>query len=331
MKDMRFVVLFFTWSFSFVVCAQEEEGVMQKKFTQALSNRLAKARVFHFEYMNLSQRSFDMKTLGSTLGEAKIRNQYGFSANINLPVLVKKKYRVTYSLETVYQNFNVDPQAIEPNISEVSMETRYLVSSLSYTHFSRMFEKPAIFSGTVMVDGSFRGLERMKGLVTGSIVVSASATKSFTLGLAVVLDQTAALPVFPLVTYTKAFVGENWRIDALLPSKVVVQRRLGEKSRLSIGSELDVDNFYLRDIGLEGSPDVFEFRETRLKSGLWYEHLIGNRFVFTSKMGVISTVQAMLVEKGERFNQDNAVMEFEPKPSFYFNLGVSFNPFGFKK
>jgi len=55
-----------------------------------------------------------------------------------------------------------------------------------------------------------------------------------------------------------------------------------------------------------------------------YEHAIGD-FVVTGKTGIKMTPSGRLFRKEDSFN--DAVFETKPDPTFYFNVGVSFNPF----
>ncbi len=62
---------------------------------------------------------------------------------------------------------------------------------------------------------------------------------------------------------------------------------------------------------------------------LFTKHAIGD-FIITGKTGIkLTPFSGRLFRKEDNFN--DAVFEITPDPVFYFNVGVSFNPFTFLK
>jgi hypothetical protein len=95
---------------------------------------------------------------------------------------------------------------------------------------------------------------------------------------------------------------------------------------LSLGIELNRSSIYLYN--LDGTSQRYEYRQLDINSGLIYEHALGN-FVITGKTGMKYTPAGRLFRKEDSFN--DPVFETKPDPAFYFNLGISFNPFTFLK
>jgi len=94
-----------------------------------------------------------------------------------------------------------------------------------------------------------------------------------------------------------------------------------------LGSNLDGAQFYLYN--LDGSKQTYEYRQLDINSGLVYEQGIGKYFVLTAKTGLKMIASGRILRKQDTFK--NYIFEFKPDPTFYFNIGVSFNPFSILK
>lgn len=120
---------------------------------------------------------------------------------------------------------------------------------------------------------------------------------------------------------------ERWRFDMVLPVRIMMQTQLRKTGRLSIGTELESSNLYFKSDELLNTTRSYEFRELQLKTGITYEYLINRSFVITAKAGLMNIAQSRISEKGEKFNKDKYLVDFDPDALGYFNLGVSLNPF----
>ncbi len=75
---------------------------------------------------------------------------------------------------------------------------------------------------------------------------------------------------------------------------------------------------------INGTSQRYEYRQLDINSGSIYEHAVGN-FLVTVKTGMKLTPSGRLFRKEDSYK--DAVFETSPDPTFYFNIGVSFNPF----
>jgi hypothetical protein len=62
-----------------------------------------------------------------------------------------------------------------------------------------------------------------------------------------------------------------------------------------------------------------------IKSGLTYEHLIAKYFVLTAKTGLKLTPSGRIFKKEGSYGSPD--FQTKPDPAFYFNVGLSLNPF----
>ena len=301
--------------------AQDTLSVTPVSFSKSLAEKFSETRILNVEYGNFGPYDFKSKLLGQELGQERLEVQQNVKTNINIPVLQKQKWRFTVSQFYHFQNASVE------NYEQGDEKLHYFKSALSLTYFSSLFKKPVIYNASVLGDASSEHFGRLQGLVSAIMVLKRSKKESLNIGLLGRLDPTAQIPAFPIVTYTRSIFNNAWRLDVVLPSRLMLQTRLTQNGRLSIGSEFETSNFYIYTGGLVDNANDFEFRQFGVKSGLVYVHLIKDKIVLTGRLGVMNVFQSGMTVKGETFKEDNFVMEFEPKPSGYFSLGISFNPF----
>lgn len=303
------------------VQAQDSLSLTPDSFSKILAEKLSQTRILDIEYGSLSGFGFDAKYIGQNLGERRVELKQNIRANINIPLLQRKKWRLTFSQLYHFQNSRIENSDREDN------QFNYFKSAVSFTYFSSLFKKPIIYNASLIADADEEKFGRLQGLVTALVVLKRDAKQNLNVGLAGVVDPTSQIPVLPIVTYTRNIFNDKWRLDAVLPSRVMLQTQLVKNGRLSLGTQLETSNFYIHTSELVDYAYDFEIRQTGLKSGLIYEQLINNKIVLTGKGGYMNVFRSGIAEKGEVFKKNNFIIEFDQKGAFYFNLGISFNPF----
>lgn len=288
------------------------------------ADKLAIVRPLNMEFSKVSPYNFSSKTPNASfpqgrvqrLTQAKISANYNFIKTKTWLLGATAQYRYTQADASMTNPFSAGPAVVNENY-------HYLASSVNFTYFSTLFKKRAIYSSSLIVDGSDQHLERIKGLLTGVIVMKATPKTKMTLGLALYLDPSIGLPVIPVFTYEHKF-NNGLIADITLPKSVYLRKYVFNAGRISLGAELDRPSFYL--YGIDGTNQRYEYRQLDINSGLLYEHALGN-FVLTAKTGLKYTPAGRLFKKEDSFN--DPVFETKPETAFYFNLGISFNPFTF--
>ena len=157
-------------------------------------------------------------------------------------------------------------------------------------------------------------------MLTASLVLKATADTKMTVGLAMIIDPSSQVPAMPIFTYEHRF-NNGWVADIILPKKVVMRKDVFKNGRLSLGTEMDGTNFYLYPDGKR-----YEFRQLEINSGAMYEHKLGNNLIGTLKAGLRATPSSRIFAKEDSFK--DYIFDMNAKPSFYFNVGISYNPFG---
>ncbi|MBM7420767.1 MULTISPECIES: hypothetical protein [Chryseobacterium] len=303
-----------------IVSAQKRDSIPHK-VVAFVTDKFPQARDLNVEFTQVTPYKFSPELYGSDLPENKIKSFQQVKANANVYFIKNRKWMLSGSLNYRFTSVNS-----ENNINIFSDEDtnkgnfHYHSEAVNVTYFSKLFNKIAVYSATVSTDGSDQHFERIRGMVTGSLVLKANAKTKMTLGVAVLIDPSTPIPALPIFTYEHKF-DNGWVADIILPKKVLVRKDIFSNGRISFGTEMDTTSFYLYPSG-----KTYEFRQLEINSGAIYEHHLGGNFIGTFKTGLRATPNSRIFEKKE--SQKNYIFESNSKPSFYFNVGLSYNPFG---
>ncbi len=300
--------------------AQKKDSIPQK-IVAFVTDKFPQTRDLNVEITQVTPYELTPELHGINLPENKVKNFQQVKANANIYLIKNRKWMLSTSVNykfTLMETENELP--VFPNANNNTYNFHYHSESLSITHFSTLFNKIAVYSATTSVDGSDQHFERFRGMLTGSLVLKANATTKMTVGLAVLIDPTVQIPVLPTFTYEHTFKN-GWVADILLPKKILLRKNVFKNGRFSFGTELDTTNFYLYP-----TDKRYEYRQVEINSGTIYEHKLGDNFIGTLKTGLRATTSSRIFKKTASFN--DFIFEAKSKPAFYFNIGISYNPFG---
>lgn len=293
-----------------------------KKFTSFKADKFAVTRPLNIEFTYTAPYNFNSESNGKILPENRIKRfqQAKISASINL--LQSKKWLLNTTLGFRY--ISTEAQIVQPDKEkDIATDFQYLFSSLNLTYFSSLFGKRIIYNSSVIVDGSNKSLERVRGIFTGTMVLKANQRTKMTAGLLVSIDPGGQTPLLPVFSYEHKF-NNGLIADLVLPRSLYLRKMVfNSHGRISLGSELDRTSFYLYNI--DGTNQKYEYRQLDINSGLTYEHAIGKYFMLTAKSGAKYTPSGRIFKKQESFA--DPVYKITPETTFYFNIGISFNPF----
>ena len=109
-----------------------------------------------------------------------------------------------------------------------------------------------------------------------------------------------------------------------MPQRLLFRRELLENGRISFGTELNSESFYL-NLSTSNLKEIYELNQLELKSGITYEYHITSQINSFFKAGVNNVLSSRLTERGERTNR--YVYDQKTDPQMYFRFGISYNPF----
>lgn len=298
------------------IIAQKKDSIPQK-VVAFVTDKFPQTRDLNIEFTQLTPYKFSPELYDADLPENKIKNYQQVKANANIYFIKNRKWMLSTSLN--YRFTHLESENEMPLFNN-EQNFHYHSEALSLTRFSKLFNKIAIYSATASVDGSEQHFERIRGMLTASLVLKATADTKMTVGIAVIIDPSSQVPAMPIFTYEHRF-NNGWVADVILPKKVVMRKDVFKNGRLSLGTEMDGTNFYLYPDGKR-----YEFRQLEINSGAMYEHKLGNNLIGTLKAGLRATPSSRIFAKEDSFN--DYIFDMNAKPSFYFNVGISYNPFG---
>jgi len=303
-----------------IVSAQKKDSIPQK-VVAFVTDKFPQARDLNVEFVQVTPYKLSPELYGADLPENKVRNFQQVKANANIYFIKNRKWMFSTSLNYRFTHMETENDIkIFPDENMNKENFHYHSESLSLTRFSKLFNKMAIYSATASVDGSEKHFERFRGMLTASLLLKANATTKMTLGVAVFIDNSSQIPALPIFTLEHKFQN-GWTADVLLPRKIMVRKNVLKNGRISLGTEMDNTTFYLYPTGKK-----YEFRQLEINSGVVYEHKLGNNIIGTVKTGLRATPSSRIFDKNDR--PDDFIFEANAKPSFYFNVGISYNPFG---
>ena len=328
-RIVLFTITFFT---ALIVSAQEQEGQFQEEAAKKIRAEFPRARVLNFEYGSSFSRDFDSRLFDEDFQTGKIKDQKTFRASANIPLYKTQKWSLTGSADYVFNEFEFSELR---NISSQNTYNQNKIAdfhkfsgALSSTYFSVLFKKPVIYNASLIVDGNDKGAQRLKGFLGASLIMKRTARTTITLGAIAFIDPTSQIPFFPTFTYNHQFKNSEWEVDFILPQRLLLRRPLGQNGRLSIGSTFGSNGFYV-NVNAPDFPDVFEYSQLEINSGLIYEHKLTHNIILTAKGGLTNFISSRLTEKGQP-NKDY-IYRNEQGATGYFNAGVSFDPFTKKR
>ena len=294
-----------------------------KRAVAYAADKFAIARPLNIEFTHVAPYNYTAKLGGKSLPQSKVTNfsQVKVSANVNF---IKRK---TWMLGATlgYRYTAAEADVIIPatgGIKTTDNGFHYHFTSLNFAYFSTLFNKRTIYTSSILVDGSDKHFERVKGVLTGTMVLKANQRTKMMVGIIVSIDPSAQSPFIPTFTYEHKF-NNGIVADIILPRSIYFRKYMSASGRLSFGTEMDRTSFYLYDI--DGTSQKYEYRQMDINSGLVYEQVIAKYFMVTAKTGMKLTPSGRIFKKEDSFG--SPVFETSPDPAVYFNIGLSFNPF----
>lgn len=305
----------------------QEKGM--KDFAKVVTDKFPTTRTFDIQYEQLGPSNFDSKLLGNEYESGRLESHNRLKVAFNMPFYVSdsKRFVLTSSLRYKYETYNFGEIYNKPSdilYTRNQQDFHYLAAAVSATYMSTLFKKPIIYIATATVDGNQKSVQRLKGFVTANMVLKRTENTTITIGALVMLDPSSIIPMTPLFSYNHKFENSKWDIDFILPQRLLLRRQLLENGRISFGTELNAENFYL-DLNTADLKGTYELNQLELKSGITYEYRITPKVNSFLKCGINNVLSSRITERGEKTN--NYVYDQKEDPQAYFRFGISFNPF----
>ncbi|MCC9063359.1 hypothetical protein [Flavobacterium piscisymbiosum] len=308
--------------------AQDKEAPMQT-VVKAITDKFPTTRILDVQYEQLGPTNYDSRLFGDRFERGRIDGHNRLKVAINVPFFAtpSKRFVLTGSLRYKYETYefgDIYNYASASTYTKEKEEFHYFAGALSATYMAKIFNKPVIYNATATVDGNQDNVQRVKGFVTANIVIKRTANTTITVGALAMIDPSAIIPITPLFTLNHKFKDSKWDLDFILPQRLLFRRELLENGRISFGTELNSESFYL-NLNASNLKGIYELNQLELKSGITYEYRIAPQIIGFLKGGVNNILSTRVTERGERTS--NYIYEHEEDAQGYFRLGISYNPF----
>lgn len=296
---------------------------LPQKVRARVAERFPSTRMLHLEYSQLAPYRYTGNPSNAGSPKNKVTNQSLVKLNANVSFVRKQKWMLGATLNYRYMAATAETAGIlfgDP--SNTKEGYHYHSTSLNAFYFSKLFGKMMIYSANLIVDGSEQHFERLKGRLSGTILLKANTQTKIMTGLTVNIDPSSQVPALPIFSYEHRFAN-GLMADILLPQRILIKKDVFKNGRLSLGTEMGQNSFYLYHV--DSTAQKYEFRQTELNSGVTYEQLVGSSTSLFLKTGVKNSLNARVFKKNESVN--DYVFEATPNTAFYVSIGLSFNPF----
>lgn len=311
--------------------AQEKEPGM-KTLGKAIVDKFPTTRTFDVQYEQLAPSNYNSEMFGNKFESGRIESHSRFKAAFNLPFYATKSKRfvLTASLRYKYENYafgDIYNYGTNETYRRENADIHFWAGALTATYMASLFGKPVIYSATATIDGDEERLQRLKGFASGVLVLKRTPSTTITAGVLVLLDPSSIVPMTPLLSVNHKFKNSKWDMDFILPQRILFRRELLENGRISLGTELNTESFYLNlnNANLKG---VYEMNQLELKSGITYEYSFTPKLIAFAKGGINNVVSARITERGERTNR--YVYDQKEDAQGYIRFGISYNFFNRK-
>lgn len=294
---------------------------------KAINDKFPTTRTFDVQYDQFGSSDATTKIFGNAFekGTVESHSRLKFAANIPFYRSASKRFFITNSFRYKREAFSFGDIQNETNTyTRPDMDFHYFANTVTATYFSILWKKPVMYNASATVDADQYHFQRLKGLASAIIVLKKTTATTITVGAMLMLDPSSIVPFAPIATYEHQFSNSPWKLDFILPQRLLLKRLLLENGRLSLGTELGSENFYLA-FDSAAFKGTYELNQLELKSGISYEYAIRKSLIGTFKTGIANVLSSRITERGERTNR--YVIDNKQDPQFYFNIGLSYNPF----
>jgi hypothetical protein len=293
-----------------------------------INDKFPTTRAFDLQYEQLGAVNYDARFLGDVeRGRIENHSKLKFASNIKLYTSESKRFFITNSFRYKYESYelgNNNNAISDSDFEKQKREFHYFSNAVSATYFTSLFRKPVLYNATVTGDANDKAFQRVKGFVSATMIMKNTESTTITIGAIAFADPSSIVPFVPVFSYEHQFMNSSWQLDIILPQRIMVKRGLLENGRISLGTEINNENFYINfnDDRLKG---VYELNQLELKSGITYEYEFFKNFIGTFKGGFNNVVNSRITLRGEKTSK--YVIENKQGTQIYFNLGFSYNPF----
>lgn len=288
-----------------------------------LAIRYPDLRQFGVSATHFGYSDFDAKLNDVDFASGKIRTER-INTFFNTPAVKWNGNSLSASINYTYTSTelkDISNTLPDQELTPLTRDKSNFDLALNYSRSAKIFNHPIIYS--LVARGITDGVNSFRRFnLNGSFNLPLKKTEyiSFSVGLLVLIDPSAPIPVEPIINYYHKFNSSGTELIVDLPNGVNLKKEIAKNAWFKIGSnQRSYTTFYDRhNAFLEGKVS---YNTIELKSGAAFEYLFAKNIILTIDGGYNSFLSAKLFKDGENYR--NASFESDNKGTGYVNVGLS--------
>lgn len=299
---------------------------MRLRAGRVIVERFPYTRTINLEYEYATPLDINVQTHDQKLVQkGTLSNQNKIKLNLNVPFYRHKKWVFSGSFRYRYNSFDLkNVEIFQPQFATFTNNpldaTTYNVG-INSTYISRIFGKPLVYNISIVADLSQNGFERITGVGVVSVLIRKDQKIAFTAGLITLVDPMLHYPVLPAIGLEYK-LADSWLLSLAVPQYAYIRKTFSKNNRLSFGSNITSDAYYLR----YGYPQhSYRYNKAEIRTGFVYEHYLFDKLIFTGRTGMLNALKGTLNRRSDSYNK--YIFESHQDAGFYFNIGLSYNLF----
>jgi hypothetical protein len=200
----------------FSVKAQTQDSIV-KKVTRFAADKFTEQRPFSIDFKEYGNYNFSSNTRDRDLPDGEFTKWLQFTASANVNLLQNSRWLLQanglYRFVSAESRFSAPAPGLQQNYNE---DHHYHTEGLNLSYFSKLFGKTAIYTAGFALDGSEKRIERVRGVLSGIVVLKTNETTTMSVGLAGTTDPGAQIPIAPIFIYQYKF-SDKLTADLTLP------------------------------------------------------------------------------------------------------------------
>jgi hypothetical protein len=330
-RTHKYALIFF-FGFSCITVQAQIIDSAKSETQHPAAEQFPPIRALQVQYENLGKRNFSSKLYHQPFQQGKVENESRLSVDANIPLYLKPRYIVTAALKYNSDNLKFSDVAVKnPNETDfkqpMQQNFQYFSATESFTYFSSLFHRPAIYNANLIIDGNQHNLKRVYGFVSTILEIKNSKYTTISVGVIGFIDPAAVIPAAPILAMRLSFRQSAWWVDCMLPRYIMLKSPLSRTARLSLGSELNGNIFYVNPSD-KALSTTYQFNQFELRTGATYDQQISKHFILSFRGGYQHILFAQLAPINQSIS--DYVYQTKPDGTLYYNIGLSYNIFKHK-
>jgi hypothetical protein len=195
----------------------------------------------------------------------------------------------------------------------------------SYNRSDSLFDRPIRYSGSLSgLTDEFSSIKRVNYMGSVNMALSSTASSSWSVGFALILDPSSVAPFIPFVSYWHKYKDPDLDLYVDFPYRIAIRKQLSKKSWVFFGTELG-GSLYFFDLNQPSLPQNAIYSLIDVRTGTTFEYLLTRKLVLGVSGGIYTSAQARI------FDHDAKTSDYFFKTSNgsapYISLSISFLPF----